>query len=70
MITRSEGEPPTIDAASAERRVAALLVATRICPLASNRSFTLMNVQSGEFEVRRNLWITRMTVVIPVIAQP
>ena len=31
-----------------------LLVATRICPLAANRSFTVMNAQSGEFEVRLN----------------
>ena len=30
------------------------MVATRICPLAANRSFTVMNAQSGEFEVRLN----------------
>ena len=29
-----------------------LLVATRICPLAANRSLTMMNAQSGEFEVQ------------------
>ena len=31
-----------------------MLVATRICPLAANASFTLMNAQSGVLEVRLN----------------
>lgn len=45
------GIPPHALGAHLSRSV---LVVTRICPLAANRSFTVMNAQSDELEVKLN----------------